>query len=86
MTSPLIDYAGAIHVHTRHSDGSGTVPEVISAAQKAEIDFLIITDHNNMRAQRDGAEGWYGPGNKKQLETSPKDHKHHQHPILVLVG
>jgi hypothetical protein len=60
MNKSVQDYAGVIHVHTRHSDGSGTVPEVIQFAQKAELDYLIITDHNHMKAKKYGAEGWHG--------------------------
>ncbi len=37
---------GVIHVHTRASDGSGTLPEVISAAREANLSYLAVTDHN----------------------------------------
>jgi len=37
---------GVIHVHTRASDGSGTVAEVMSAAEEAHLSFIAITDHN----------------------------------------
>jgi hypothetical protein len=37
---------GVIHVHTRASDGSGTVAEVMEAAEKANLSFIAITDHN----------------------------------------
>ncbi len=37
---------GVIHVHTRASDGSGTVEDVMEAAEKANLSFVAITDHN----------------------------------------
>lgn len=37
---------GAVHIHTRASDGSGTVGEVVAAARKANLSFVAITDHN----------------------------------------
>lgn len=47
---PLRDVKGAIHVHTRMSDGSGSVAEVASAAESAGLDFVIITDHDTTEA------------------------------------
>ena len=32
----LYAYVGAIHIHTTYSDGTGTVDEVINAAQKSK--------------------------------------------------
>jgi hypothetical protein len=51
---------GAIHVHSDYSDGSGTVEEIIEAAQAAKLDFLIITDHDTIGAARDGYAGRHG--------------------------
>jgi len=49
---------GAIHVHSRFSDGEGSMEEIIEAANQAALDFVIITDHNDMRAKE--YEGWHG--------------------------
>jgi hypothetical protein len=38
---------GAIHVHTRRSDGTGTVEDVAAAARRAGLQFVIITDHGD---------------------------------------
>jgi hypothetical protein len=38
---------GAIHVHTRRSDGTGTVEEVAEAAKRAGLQFVIFTDHGD---------------------------------------
>jgi hypothetical protein len=38
---------GAMHVHTRRSDGSGSVDDVASAAARAGLNFVILTDHGD---------------------------------------
>lgn len=53
------DYCGVLHIHTRHSDGSGTVKKIIKAAEKSDLDYMVITDHNTLQAMEDGMEGWY---------------------------
>jgi hypothetical protein len=37
-------------MHTRYSDGSGDVPEIAAAAAAAGLDYVIITDHRDLRA------------------------------------
>jgi len=44
-------YAGDLHVHTLHSDGSVTAAEAARAARAAGLDFVAITDHNNTTPQ-----------------------------------
>lgn len=39
--------SGAFHVHTRRSDGTGTPDEVAAAAKRAELQFIIFTDHGD---------------------------------------
>lgn len=38
---------GAIHVHTRRSDGTGTPEAVAAAAERAGLNFLVLTDHGD---------------------------------------
>ena len=38
---------GAIHVHSRQSDGSGTPDEIAAAASRAGLKFVILTDHGD---------------------------------------
>jgi len=38
---------GVFHVHSRRSDGSGTVDEIAAAAAAAGLDFVILTDHGD---------------------------------------
>ncbi len=56
----LTDHAGALHVHTVKSDGAGTLGEVVAAAERAGLSFLIITDHDTRGYADEGAEGWHG--------------------------
>jgi hypothetical protein len=36
------------------------VAAVVEAGQRAGVDFLVLTDHNTMRAKHEGWEGWHG--------------------------
>jgi len=58
-TAPFNSYKGAIHIHTVHSDGGGTIEEVAHAAEKIGLDFVIISDHNAGPEVRH-FEGYYG--------------------------
>lgn len=40
-------YAGDLHLHTVHSDGSAEPAELLAMAGQAGLQFAIITDHNN---------------------------------------
>jgi hypothetical protein len=44
LTMPI---RGVIHVHTRRSDGTGTVEEIAASAARAGLQFVIITDHGD---------------------------------------
>jgi hypothetical protein len=44
-------YAGDLHVHTLHSDGSVSAAAAGRAAREAGLDFIAITDHNNTTHQ-----------------------------------
>jgi hypothetical protein len=50
------EIVGNFHLHTRHSDGTGTHQEVAWAAARAGLDVIICTDHNRWVP---GKEGWY---------------------------
>ena len=51
---------GAIHVHTRRSDGSGTVEQIAAAAARAGLRFVVLTDHGDGRRPPSGPEYLYG--------------------------
>ncbi|MFT5369570.1 MAG: hypothetical protein ACI8V2_004548 [Candidatus Latescibacterota bacterium] len=56
----MFEYCGVIHVHSTYSDGSGSVPTILNAAHTSQLDFLILTDHNSLKARAEGWEGWHG--------------------------
>lgn len=58
MVNSLNELAGNIHIHTRYSDGSGDIPTIAGAAEKAGLDFIIITDHHHLQGKAE--EGYYG--------------------------
>jgi len=55
----MVEYVGAIHIHSNYSDGSGTIEDIKKAAQEVYLDYIILTDHNTLRAKDDGQEGWH---------------------------
>lgn len=55
----LFDYTGVIHLHSSFSfDGHVPPEEILRAANKHNIDFLMLTDHDCLAARSDGWEGW----------------------------
>ena len=54
------ELVGCIHIHSTYSDGTGTVPEIAQIAREVGLDFIMMTDHNNLRAITNGEEKWYG--------------------------
>ncbi|BDG59260.1 PHP domain-containing protein [Caldinitratiruptor microaerophilus] len=56
----MYDATGAIHCHSTYSDGSGTVEEIVSAAQRAGLEYLVMTDHDTLAPLREKGEGWHG--------------------------
>jgi hypothetical protein len=53
-----------LHMHTRYSDGSGLHKDIASAAMKAGLDAVIVTDHNVFV---NGPQGYYHDGNRRVL-------------------
>ena len=52
-----IEYMGNMHMHTPYSDGEATHAQIADAALAANLDFVIVTDHNILVS---GIEGYYG--------------------------
>jgi hypothetical protein len=46
-----------IHVHSVHSDGTGTIPEIAAAARDAGADAVLVTDHDRTTARAQA--GWH---------------------------
>ncbi|RMD98649.1 MAG: hypothetical protein D6814_07100, partial [Calditrichaeota bacterium] len=45
---PYTSAVGAIHIHSRHSDGSGTLRTIARAARANHLDFIWLSDHNTL--------------------------------------
>lgn len=56
----MFEYVGALHMHSTFSDGSGSAKEIAGFADEVGLDYIILTDHNTLRALSEGYEGWYG--------------------------
>jgi len=56
---PLYEYPGAFHIHSTHSDGSGTIPEIAAAARQAGLRWVVISDHDTLAGLEAGEAGWY---------------------------
>jgi PHP domain len=74
----MFEYAGALHMHSIYSDGSGKVEDIAKFADEVGLDFIALTDHNTLRALKEGYEKWYG--NTLLLvgcEINDKENKNH---------
>ncbi|MBI2420058.1 MAG: PHP domain-containing protein [Ignavibacteriales bacterium] len=74
----VTELVGAIHMHSSYSDGTGTIEEITKAAKEIGLDYIILTDHNTLRAKNEGAEKFYG--NSLLLvgyEINDKENKNH---------
>lgn len=63
MLSDLTNFRGvrgAIHVHSDYSDGDADMEAIFAAALEADLDYLLITDHHQPHAARDGWHGRHG--------------------------
>ncbi|MCY2957724.1 MAG: hypothetical protein NT107_11885 [Planctomycetota bacterium] len=57
----LFDWKGIVHCHSYLShDSKGTIPEIAAACTAAQIDFLVMTDHQTDASIRDGQRGVVG--------------------------
>jgi hypothetical protein len=72
----MTDLVCALHIHSVHSDGTGTIPEIAAAAAQAGIDVAVVTDHDTLAGR--GEEGWYGDVLVLiETELSPKRRDHY---------
>jgi hypothetical protein len=55
----MIEYTGAIHIHSEYSDGTKSIPEIAGIAQSVGLDFLLFADHMTLQPLFDGHEGWH---------------------------
>jgi DNA polymerase (family X) len=50
----LSDIRGDLHMHTRESDGRGTLEEMAAAAVEKGYEYIVITDHSKALAMANG--------------------------------
>jgi hypothetical protein len=56
----MIEYVGAVHMHTGHSDGAGGAKEIVEACAALGLDFAVVSDHDSLALREHGQEGWHG--------------------------
>jgi len=54
------ELCGAIHIHTRFSDGSVDFAKLTAAAGAVGLDYVIVTDHMSLEGKKKHGEGYYG--------------------------
>ncbi|EKE02962.1 MAG: PHP protein [uncultured bacterium] len=69
-------YAGALHIHSTYSDGTGSIEDIAIAAKKAGLSWIVVTDHDDLSGL--SKEGWYeGVAVLVGQEISPGDSNHY---------
>ena len=53
------ELCGAVHIHTRFSDGEVDFPELIDTAKEVGLDFIVVTDHMTLEGKDKHLEGFY---------------------------
>jgi hypothetical protein len=53
------EICGALHLHTKFSDGGVDYPAMIKTAQILGLDFIITTDHMTLQGLQSGYEGFH---------------------------
>lgn len=57
----MYEYVGNIHMHSTYSDGGYGINKIAKLASKAQLDFIVITDHETLAGLDNGEEGYnYG--------------------------
>lgn len=56
---PFDEICGAIHIHTRFSDGEVDFRELIEAATEVDLDYVVVTDHMTLEGKERHYEGVY---------------------------
>ena len=50
---------GVIHIHSTYSDGMLPVEAIAKIASQQNLDYIIITDHDTLRAEQQKKTGWF---------------------------
>lgn len=54
------EVSGVVHCHSTYSDGMEPIPVIADAANRAGLDFLLMTDHDTLAPLTDLGEQWHG--------------------------
>lgn len=76
------EYVGVIHIHSRFSDGTGDLPDIIKPAQQLGLDFLVLTDHLSVAARDAGWQGYHGSV-LVLVGYEHHDQAHHNHYLIL---
>ena len=75
--SAWLERTGAFHMHSRYSDGTGSVEEILRAARQVGLDYVVLTDHDTLAPRREGWEGTHdGVALIAASEITPRDEGH----------
>ncbi|MEA1960630.1 MAG: PHP domain-containing protein [Bacillota bacterium] len=55
----MFEYIGNLHIHSSYSDGSKDIKQIACDAARAGLDFIIVTDYNQLTALQKGQEKYY---------------------------
>ncbi len=55
---PVHDYKGCLHIHSTESDGDVPLREIIDAAGRCGLDFIVMTDHAPLPVVESRPTGW----------------------------
>lgn len=59
--TPFVDCKGIVHCHSHLShDSDGTLEQIAAACRDAQVDFVVMTDHQTDASIRDGVRGMVG--------------------------
>jgi len=78
-TKTLKEICGCIHLHTTFSDGGCDYDTIINTAGSAGLDYICVTDHNNLGGRDAGFDGPRGNGVFVLIGYEHNDAKNHNH-------
>jgi DNA polymerase (family X) len=78
----LGDIRGDLHMHTRESDGRGTLEEMAEAARVLGYEYIAITDHSKALAMANGLDETRAVDFARQVRAYNKE----GHPVRIFSG
>jgi len=78
-TETLKEICGCVHLHTTFSDGGCDYDDIINAAGSAGLDYVCVTDHDNLNGRDAGFGGLRDNGVFVLIGYEHNDDKHHNH-------